>query len=274
MGHPAIRPLLVVSLLAWPFLAQAATRVGSAAAVRNSVQGTVAGPMHTGSPVHQSETVSSGTDSSAQLLFRDKTSLTLGPNSQVTIDKFVYDPAPGTGQVTVKLVKGALRFVAGTPKTAGKVFTIRGRILTGLAPPSGTPPAGPPPPPGQGSPPPPPGQGSPSPPSRQGTVAEVYVSDLGREFVLLIAGGLSVCSTRGCASLTTPGQYITLSPDGSLSPPAAWTGPMLNLTASADFLQAYLAQRLERGNDILPRYRDITDALRTRDFTPPEDFFP
>jgi hypothetical protein len=103
-----------------------------------------------------------------------------------------------------------------------------------------------------------------------GTVAEIYVSPLGHEFFLLIEGRIRVCAAAArCSLLTTPGQYIVVMPDGVLTPPATWTGPMLSLTASADFLQAYLSQRLERGNDVLPRYRDINDALRPRNFVPP-----
>jgi hypothetical protein len=96
----------------------------------------------------------------------------------------------------------------------------------------------------------------------------VYVSSLGYEFFLLIQGGAKVCAAQLCKLLTTPGQYIMLSPDGTLSPPATWTGPMLDLTASVDFLQTYFANRIERGNDVLPRYRDINDAFRTRTFAP------
>lgn len=116
MRHMLIASLLVILLMALPSAAQAETAVGSAAAVRNDVRGSVVGRMSTGSPVHQRETVSAGVDSSAQLLFRDKTSLTLGPNSRVTIDKFVYDPRRGAGEAAVNLLKGGMRFISGSQK--------------------------------------------------------------------------------------------------------------------------------------------------------------
>ena len=100
MRRMLIASLLVVLLIALPSAAQAATAVGSAAAVRNDVRGTVVGRMHTGSPVHQRETVSAGVDSSAQLLFRDKTSLTLGPTrgSQSTSSSTIRVGVPGKWQ--------------------------------------------------------------------------------------------------------------------------------------------------------------------------------
>ena len=113
-----MRSLPVIALLTAKLLASTspvhAEAVGSAAAVRNDVRGTVAGPMRTGSPVQQNETVSAGADLSAQLLFRDKSNLTLGPGSRVTIDKFVYDPSKNTGESALRLAKGALRFVSGS----------------------------------------------------------------------------------------------------------------------------------------------------------------
>ena len=232
MRRLSITALLAFRLLALPPAAQAATEVGSAAAVRNDVRGTVVGPMSTGSPVHQSETVSAGVDSSAQLLFRDKTSLTLGPTSQVTIDKFVYDPSRGTGEAAVNLVKGALRFVSGSQSPEN--YTVRTPLASmGV----------------------------------RGSVAETYVSELGYEFFLLIEGGIEVCVARDCRQLTTPGQYVIVSPDRRISPPTPWPGPMLDLTNSVAFLETYFSSLLERGNDVLPRYRDLNDALKSGDFT-------
>jgi hypothetical protein len=234
MPHLSINALLVIPLLALPLAAQAATDVGTAAAVRNDVRGSIAGQMSSGSSVHQSETVSAGVDSSAQLLFRDKTSLTLGPSSQVTINKFVYDPSRGAGETAVKLLKGALRFVAGSSRPEN--YSVRTPLASmGL----------------------------------RGSVAETFVSNLGFEFFLLIEGGLEVCVAHNCRQLTVPGQYVMVSPDGEISPPTAWPGPMLDLTASVDFLQTYFSTILERGNDVLPRYRDLNDALKAQDFVPP-----
>jgi hypothetical protein len=46
-------------------------------------------------------------------MFLDKTTMTIGPNSDLLIDEFVYDPGAGSGQFAASLTRGALRFVGG-----------------------------------------------------------------------------------------------------------------------------------------------------------------
>ncbi len=236
-----MRGLPIVAALVMPLLgltspAQGAEQVGSAAAVKNDIRGTLAGQMHTGSAVHQNETVSSGADSSAQLLFRDRSSLTLGPSSQVKIDSFVYDPNRGTGGAALNLAKGALRFVSGS-KSSGENTSVKTPLATmGV----------------------------------RGTVAELYVSDFGYEFFLLIEGQIDVCVPAGCQTITTPGEYIVVAPDGTLSPPAPWPGPMLDLTASVAFLETYFSHIVRGDDDVLPRFRTLNEAIRTQEFTAPD----
>ncbi len=50
---------------------------------------------------------------SLQVMFVDKSSLTIGPNSNLVIDQFVYNAGGGTGQFAASLTKGAVRFVGG-----------------------------------------------------------------------------------------------------------------------------------------------------------------
>ena len=232
-----MRSLPVIALLTAKLLASTsaahADAVGSAAAVRNDVRGTIAGQMSTGSPVQQNETVTAGADSSAQLLFRDKSNLTLGPGSRVTIDKFVYDPSKNSGESALRLAKGALRFVSGS-QTPEK-YSVRTPLATmGV----------------------------------RGSVAETFVSELGYEFFVLIEGAIEVCARSGCKQITTPGQYIVVFPDGTVAPPAPWPGPMLDLTASVAFLEVYFSQIVSGDRDVLPRYRHLDDANKAKDFGP------
>lgn len=44
----------------------------------------------------------------------DSSTWTIGPNSEFTIDSFVYDPSPGVRKVTMNVVKGFFRWVTGT----------------------------------------------------------------------------------------------------------------------------------------------------------------
>ena len=215
--------------------ADAANPVGSAAAVRNDVRGSIGGALRSGSPVHQSETIAAGSESSAQLLFRDKTSLTIGPSSQVVIDRFVYDPQSGAGGAAIAVAKGALRFVTGMQASSN--YTVRTPSASiGV----------------------------------RGSIIEMFVSELGYEVFVLIEGAFEVCTIRDCRTMTVPGQYVVIQPNGTLSQPAGWTGPMLDLTNSLNFLETHFGTLFERGNDPLPRYRDQEDALRTDGFGPPE----
>src|SRR5229473_83494 len=45
----------------------------------------------------------------AHLVFLDGTSLTVGPNARLTIDKFVYDPNTKTGDLAITASQGVLR---------------------------------------------------------------------------------------------------------------------------------------------------------------------
>jgi hypothetical protein len=48
-----------------------------------------------------------------QLLFTDKSSMSIAPNTDIVIDEYVYDPNANNGHMLVSLTKGALRFVGG-----------------------------------------------------------------------------------------------------------------------------------------------------------------
>jgi hypothetical protein len=107
--------ILAAPLMAGPASAQ--SKVGVASAVKNDVQGIAGGSgraLSPGSSVFEQETVRTGAESIAQLLFLDQTSLSVGPRSEVVLDHFVYDPARGTGDVILSATRGAFRFVSGS----------------------------------------------------------------------------------------------------------------------------------------------------------------
>jgi len=120
-----VRPIaaaLAASLLAgfaFVSLAQAQQQqAGVTAAVRGrvelaSVPGEVGRLVRSGEPVYLGNAVKSGPDSGLQILLLDQTTFTIGPNSEITIDKFVYDPQSGVGKVSASVAKGVFRFVTG-----------------------------------------------------------------------------------------------------------------------------------------------------------------
>lgn len=88
-------------------------KIGVAAAVQNQVFGN-AQPLSTGSSVFANERIRTGDASSAQLQFVDQTNLAVGPKSEVVLDRFVYNPNRGKGNVVVQTGRGVFRFVSGS----------------------------------------------------------------------------------------------------------------------------------------------------------------
>ena len=86
--------------------------------------------------VYSNEKINTGPGSAARLIFRDNTILSLGANSSVTLDKFIFDPKGSKSQVTLSLTKGVMRFVSGdlakdrySIRTPVATMGIRGTIL-------------------------------------------------------------------------------------------------------------------------------------------------
>ena len=67
------------------------------------------------------ETVKTSPNGQAQLLMMDQSAVTFGPNSQLVIDKFVYDPDKRTGEMALSLSRGLMRFVGGRISKSGGV---------------------------------------------------------------------------------------------------------------------------------------------------------
>jgi hypothetical protein len=108
---------VMLASCAFPALPARSQDVGTAAAVNTLSQGTPPGGgvqvLRIGARVLHNERIQTSASGTVQLLFVDKTTLSVGPNSTLVIDNFVYDPATGTGQMVTTLTKGALRFVGG-----------------------------------------------------------------------------------------------------------------------------------------------------------------
>jgi hypothetical protein len=136
---------LVAALLTAPLLVQAqpakTNPIGVAGAVNPKTDSTPPGgqtrTVMVGATVVMNEKVMTGPQGSTQLVFTDHSTLTIGPNSEVTIDQFVYDPADDSGKMAVSLGRGVMRFVGGelshkgnaTISTPSATVGIRGGIV-------------------------------------------------------------------------------------------------------------------------------------------------
>jgi hypothetical protein len=89
-----------------------AQTVGTAQSVKPDASGSISGTLSAGSGVHANETIKTGSSGQAGLQFNDKSNLSVGPSSQVRLDKFVYDPNKGTSGVAIEATRGAFRFAS------------------------------------------------------------------------------------------------------------------------------------------------------------------
>jgi hypothetical protein len=179
----------------------ATPKVGVAAAVKNSVLRVVGAntqPLSVGSDVFTSERIRTGEASVAQILFLDKTTLTVGPRAEVTLDKFVYNPSTGAGQVVLNAAKGAFRFITGSQNPRN--YTIRTPIGTvGV----------------------------------RGTIVDLIV---GNPVVVILDQGQLTFTFKGVSyALNTPGTAYSFYADGTVQGPSTWDGTIVNTGGDAAF---------------------------------------
>ncbi len=134
----------IVILAAWatasPVSAQ--QRVGVNTAVNPDATGTPPGAatrqLMLGQQVVYHEHIVTAASGQTQILFLDELAMTIAPNSDVTIDEFVYNPDTGKGELAMSAVSGVLRFVGGklsknenavTMKTPTGTLSIRGGVF-------------------------------------------------------------------------------------------------------------------------------------------------
>ena len=146
---------LTFSLIATVAMAGAATLVaaqqpqqaGVSAAVRGQValarasQNIVGKQVESGDPIFLGDAITSGRDSGMQVMLLDETVFSIGPNSEIAIDEFVYDPSTESGKVTASVAKGVFRFITGkiarkrpedmTVRLPTATIGIRGTIVAG-----------------------------------------------------------------------------------------------------------------------------------------------
>jgi hypothetical protein len=63
--------------------------------------------------IYHNELIQTFEESATELTFLDQTSLSLGPQSRITLDRFIYDPDPSKSSFVLTVTQGALRFASG-----------------------------------------------------------------------------------------------------------------------------------------------------------------
>ncbi len=205
MAKITSRPFLALSILGLVAVspAQAVDGIGAASTISNRVEGFVGGDarmLAVGSEVFQNELVRTGLQSDARLIFLDDTNLSVGPASEVTLDRFVYDPDKGAGAVVVRTTRGIFRFITGSQRPQNYL------IATPIAS-IGV----------------------------RGTIFDLLVLP-DRVTVILIEGQILVTTLfNRTVTLSQPGTSITVFANGRVAGPSVWRGSVYVDFASANF---------------------------------------
>lgn len=95
-----------------------------------------------GDPIYLDDEITTGPETSLQILLKDQTVFTIGPNAVLVFDEFIYDPS-GTeaASLTASVKKGAFKFISGkiskkspdamTLKLPNATASIRGTTVAG-----------------------------------------------------------------------------------------------------------------------------------------------
>ena len=66
-----------------------------------------------GDKIYLNETIFSGSGSGTQILLLDQSTFTIGEDSEVVMDTFVYDPATNEGKIVASVKQGSLKVISG-----------------------------------------------------------------------------------------------------------------------------------------------------------------
>ncbi len=185
----ALSSLVALALVVSPTISFAQTGVGNAGKVVNQVSGALKSKVRKialKDQVYQNEKISTGSSSATEIVFKDETKLTIGPDSDVVLDNFVYKPGPVSGSLIMTVSKGVMRFTTGKlSKTSYLIKTPTATI--GI----------------------------------RGTIFTVYVAANGATTVTVQAGAVSVSNAVGLSQSVGVGQSTSVAPApaGASAPP-------------------------------------------------------
>ncbi|MCW5770424.1 MAG: FecR domain-containing protein [Rhodospirillaceae bacterium] len=122
-----------------PALAEAGAKAGVAAAVRGAVQqvsyrtpqAAVGRNVGSGDAIFLGDRIVTGAGAGLQIMLLDGTTFSIGPNSSMVIDEFVYDPTSGSGKVTASMTRGTLRLISGKiGRQSGEAIRVKLPVAT------------------------------------------------------------------------------------------------------------------------------------------------
>jgi hypothetical protein len=70
-------------------------------------------PAQAGQPVYEADTVRTGADGRVGITMKDDTRVSLGPSSEIRLDRFAYAPAQGSFAFVLSVLRGVAAYVSG-----------------------------------------------------------------------------------------------------------------------------------------------------------------
>ena len=106
--------LIILVFLTVPNLSNANTDfIGVIGAAVGEIKNQNNKSLQNGSKIFFGDTIVSKKNANAQILFIDQTVLTLGEDTEMTIDEFIYDPNSNDGSFVSSVKSGTVKFITG-----------------------------------------------------------------------------------------------------------------------------------------------------------------
>ena len=86
--------------------------VGIVGAISGTVK-TETRELKTGDKIYLNETIVAGAGSGTQILLLDQSTFTIGEDSEVVMDTFIFDPATNDGKIVASVKQGSLKVISG-----------------------------------------------------------------------------------------------------------------------------------------------------------------
>lgn len=197
IGALLVRALLAATVVATLFIAgEAAARVAVTASTQGDPLGRPPGEAEriliVGTDVQANEVITTSSNARAHLIFLDGTSLTVGPDAELTVDKFVYDPDSKKGEMAINASKGVFRLIGGRISKTSAITVTTPSATMGI----------------------------------RGGIAGFSVTAGATTSALLFGSSLTVSSGGVTQTITVPGLQVTALSGGTPGAPVALSGSL------------------------------------------------
>jgi len=158
-----------------------------------------------GDPIYLNDEITTGASDSLQVLLSDQTVFSIGPNSVLVFDEFIYDPSSdgADASLVASVKKGSFKFIS------GKVSKLNPGAMKRKLPNASA--------------------------SIRGTTVAGRVDEDGESDILLLSGAIEVAraSLPNPIELLTPGWGTSISAGGTIAPPTEFTPEQIDTLVSA-----------------------------------------